>query len=548
MPKSYEALEFNVNVVGSSVFGRYPKVSAEKTYNMFESDGWLLNMAGYQKMLQPLENAEGRGVFFSIRGNFAIAVINANVYRINPGLGYSLIGTIETTSGPVFMDENLNNQICIVDGSSAYIYNWSQPPDVVKQTETHFTDGTFLPNYVCFHATYFLFGNGIRTGNGSRWFIYKPHPSDPFMLAFLFTEQLQIKPDFAIAVERIPAQASNVLVFGRSVCEIHSVINNSTELYRRNSSVSIDYGCISVDTIASNEEFMMWVGTNASSKPVLMLFSGQQAKRISTDGIDYVLGTIQHPEKSTAMFYRQDGRLFYQVTFFDEEDNLTLLYDVIADKFYHGSDHNLDFHPARDVIYFDGDNYFISLSNGAIYLWSSDITQIIEDIPDTSIPAAPLDPRLVFDMQCIRICQTIRAPKSTPFIVTDFIITVDMGNDQTPGIQECIIYLISETGIRLFSEIPSGYLQLVPENGGMEDCAETPYMGRIDLAMSKDGGETYSSYVPRYTNVLAYRKNILKWEQMGLCNEWTPKLRFWISGRKVAAGGIVSLIPATGIQ
>jgi hypothetical protein len=36
-----------LNLVGSSVFGRYPKISIEKTYNMFESQGWMVPYAGY---------------------------------------------------------------------------------------------------------------------------------------------------------------------------------------------------------------------------------------------------------------------------------------------------------------------------------------------------------------------------------------------------------------------------------------------------------------------------------------------------------------------
>ena len=555
MKKPYVALEQPVNVVGSSKFGRYPKVSAEKTYNMFESDGWLLNMAGYQKILQPLEFGEGRGSFVSTRGGFAMMVVNANVYRINPGLGITMVGQLESTTGAVFIDENLNNQICLVDGQDAYIYNWSQPADVVKQTGGFFDDPSFMANYVCFHATYFLFGNGVRTGSGSRWFIYEPHASDPFALTFAGDGALQIKPDFAIAIVRIPSQANNVLVFGRGVCEIHTKVVNQTTLYRRNSSVSIDYGCASVDTIATNEDYIMWVGSNPASKPVIMLFEGQQARRVSTDGIDYLLGTIKRPDKSMADFYRQDGHLFYQVTFYHtdsfdptQDDNVTIVYDVTADKFYHGSDQNLNFHPARSVIYFERDNYFLSLTNGALYIWTTELTQIIEDIPDNGEPRAPTDPRLIFDMQCIRICETVRAPKTTPFAVNTFVLNLDMGNDKTPGTQDCVIIMITEDDIRIFTEDASGYVQVVPEDGGIEDCEETPYRGRIDLAMSKDGGETFSNYVPRYTNVLGKRWNILKWEQMGMCNEWTPKLRFWISGRKVASGGIVTIVPSTGAQ
>ena len=39
--------QFPVNIVGSSIFGRYPKISIEKTYNMFMSDKFMVPYSGY---------------------------------------------------------------------------------------------------------------------------------------------------------------------------------------------------------------------------------------------------------------------------------------------------------------------------------------------------------------------------------------------------------------------------------------------------------------------------------------------------------------------
>ncbi len=42
------AEEIPVKIVGSSIFGRYPFISAERTYNMFISDEALVNFASYE--------------------------------------------------------------------------------------------------------------------------------------------------------------------------------------------------------------------------------------------------------------------------------------------------------------------------------------------------------------------------------------------------------------------------------------------------------------------------------------------------------------------
>jgi hypothetical protein len=109
--------------VGSSTFGRYPKISLEKTYNMFISDEWMVNYAGFQKVTQIFAKGEGRALFHSVRGQFLLVVVSSAIYVLGADLAPQFIGNIITTSGEVFVDENLNQQICIVDGEAAYIYN-----------------------------------------------------------------------------------------------------------------------------------------------------------------------------------------------------------------------------------------------------------------------------------------------------------------------------------------------------------------------------------------------------------------------------------------
>lgn len=538
-----------LTVAGSSVFGRYPKISGEKTYNMFLSDGWLVNFAGYRRVLEILEEGEGRGAFVSTRGGFILCVISSAVYTVSNTLGFVLIGNLDTSTGEVFIDENLNNQICIVDGLHAYIYNHSLAPNLVKQSDAHF-GVDLIPNYVCYHNTYFLFGNRDRTNNGAKWFAYLPNTATT--IQYKATLQLQTKPDYALAVKRIPGQANNVLVLGKTVSEIHTFV--PAELpYRLNSSVSIDYGCLSVDTIASSDEYIAWLGVNESNAPAIMVLSGQGAKRISTDGIDYLLGSLRNPQKSTATFFRQDGHVFYVLTFYGEEDpflvdsdrvdqerkNLTIMYDFTTEKFFNLSDQNLDYHPMRQVVFFEQENYFVSLRNGSLYRLSTDLTTINENLPGQ---ADDEDPRYIFDMQRIRICGTFRSPKSTPFQVVSFTFTIEQGNEDFLGRDDCLILMITEDGDRIYTEDVSGYVQVIPEDGNPDDCIRELHRGRIDLSFSKNGAMTYSNTVGIKMRPLGYRKNILRWQRMGYCNEWTPKIRFWSMGRIVATSGVLEYI------
>src|SRR6185437_1629246 len=158
-----------------------PIISDERTWNMFISDDWLLNFAGYEQAVDILgEDSEGRGLFHSTRGNFLLAVFGSNIYRIDQNLGWTFLFSIGTSSGEVFMDENLSSQICIVDGAAsgtgapqAYIYNYGLALPAVQRVNFGTPAQNFIVNYVTYHNTYFIFGNGNTDASGSQWFIYK---------------------------------------------------------------------------------------------------------------------------------------------------------------------------------------------------------------------------------------------------------------------------------------------------------------------------------------------------------------------------------------
>jgi len=130
-----------LNIVGSSIFGRYPKISIEKTYNMFQSDTFMVPYAGYQIGISSssFNNAEeGRGIFTSTKFGRIVTVMGANVYLVNieydqmlQKITYSQvakIGMLQTQTGVVYISENNKPQIGISDGTAFYIYDPTLSP------------------------------------------------------------------------------------------------------------------------------------------------------------------------------------------------------------------------------------------------------------------------------------------------------------------------------------------------------------------------------------------------------------------------------------
>lgn len=515
------ATEIPVRIVGSSIFGRHPIISDERTWNMFISDDWLLNFAGYNPGVEilPIGN-EGRGLFHSTRGNFLLAVISSNIYRIDPNLGYQFLYSMGTDTGEVFMDENLSSQIVIVDGSAtAYIYNYSTGVDAVQVANFTGTAQSFTPNYVTYQNTYFIFGNGNTDSSGSQWYIYKEDVgTTAWSIEYVQTLTLQTKPDFAKAAIRIPSHGNNLLVLGSTVGEIWTNVAG-LQIYQRQSSINIDYGVASVSTIAASDDMVAWLGINEKSSPAIMVMAGGRAERLSTDGIDNLLSGVVRPDKSTAMFYRQDGHVFYILTFYHEDDNFSIMYDFTTSKFYDLTDWDFTYHPARQMAYFNNEIFFASLKQGSVMRLSSDITSISTSTQND------------YEIPRIRKCNTFRLPGSERFIVNQFSFTIENGVE--PGVNyqfECDGHILGEvSGSIMYSEDD---LPLLVEGGSCEI-----YRPRIDVTCSKNGGETYGNAVPYYMHTTGNYKNQPRFNKLGEANQFTIQMRFWGFGSFVVADG-----------
>jgi hypothetical protein len=520
--------EVPVKIVGSSIFGRHPMISDERTWNMFISDEWLLNFAGYDQAVKIPSlglGVEGRGLFHSVRGNFLLAVLGSNLYRIDPNLGYTFLLSIGTTSGEVFMDENLSSQIVIVDGSAtAYIYNYTSTTDPIGTVVWDYSTGgtPFTPNYVTYQNTYFIFGNGDKTNAGSQWFVYRSGfvapGTDPRKLVWVQTLTLQTKPDFALAAIRIPSHGNNLLVLGSTVGEIWTSVAG-LQIYQRQSSINIDYGVASVSTIAASDDMIAWLGINEKSSPAIMVMMGGKAARLSTDGIDYLLSRVRRPGRSTGMFYRQDGHVFYILTFLDDLDNFSIMYDFTTEKFFDITDWDFTYHPARQMAYFNNEIYFVSLKQGSLMRISTDLTSISTDIQND------------YEIPRIRKCDTYRLPGSERFIVNQFSFTIENGVEPDVDFQyECDGYILGESsGLIMYSEDD---LPLLVEGGSCQI-----YRPRIDITCSKNGGETYGNAVSYYMHGTGKYKNQPRINQLGEANQFTIQMRFWGFGAVVIANG-----------
>lgn len=499
---STESLQQPLDIVGSSSFGRDPKILASRTFNMIQSDDWLVGYAGYKKILPVLPGGNGRGIFTSIKSNSLIVVVGNKAFvvkvystSINENVKTytsSFIGLLDTNDGDVFIDENNTNQIAICDQKNLYIYNYVDEtfvtavlPDGVIPGYVTYQDGRFIvPDSAS--ANWYL----SQVGNGLDWFWGAS--GEPVF------GSIQTKPDFAKAALRFPGRGNLLFVMGNTVTELDTDVGGALFPYQRSTSINFDYGCINAATIAASGEIVAWLGYNEKSGPVIMYSTGSDIQQISTDGINFKFQQLKNPTKSAAFFVKLSGHLIYQLTFYDPEDNYSLIYDFNTQKFYDVTDEQMNFHIARRVAFFDNDYFFVSFNDGNLYKMDADFTSYDYGFFEDGSPK-------IWEIPRIRVCNNFRMPNASRFFVNNITFTLEQGNDP---------YNIRE---------------------------QNTYQPRIGLSISKDGGYSFGSYVTRPVYKIGKRINRLNWWGMGAANDFVPQFRFWGKGPWNAFNGVMSI-------
>lgn len=538
-----------VNVAGSSTFGRYPKISIEKTYNMFVSENWLVPYAGYEIIVSSslLGNGKsGRGIFTSTKFNALILVIDDQVWltRITydqvtdkPLFEQIInIGTLQTSEGVVYITENNKPQILFSDNHLLYIYDPTLSGTIQVVPKLNFT-----PGYITFHDTYFI-------AAASQDMTYSPPANNTWRLslskqgyldgsgntAWPSISQnvglLETKPDNVQAVVRFPSKGNMIFVMGSIVTEAWFDTGAQLFPYQRNNQFNVDYGCVSPASVAYMDEIVVWLAQNEKSGPIILYSDGGMPKKITTDGIDFMFSELQNPQDSQGFLYRQDGHLFYHINFYS--DNLSLFYDFNNDKFYHASDQNLNYFIAAEIAFIHNQYYFVTKNNGNLFAFDTAFTtyQDVESNKST-IP-------LTFQIPRIRSCRNIRLPSQDYFIANDIGFTIESG--ETNYIQQ---YQTGSNG-NLFLLLNGGNFELLngQDFGLLESqeilTADTP---KVFLSVSYDGGAVFGSEWAYQLPAIGYRRNRLMWWQIGIVNDMVAKFRFEGIGRFVVTDGICNI-------
>ncbi len=511
----------DLDIVGGTNFGRYKKQSVEQTFNMIKAGDALVPYAGYKKVLtlSSAANATGRGIYKSSRANILLSVIGGAVIVTTSAIDADIVGTLETTSGRVYMAENNNNQILISDELNLYIYDYTSPGSFSISNYTAGFDVDFTPGAVDFQN-----GRFTAAAKGtSTWRLSDFNDGLEWPLDVGNVGSLSTKPDEVMMAKRFPGNGNLLFLFGKTVSEQWTDVGASDFPYQKSSNFNVDFGVANAATIASLDNFVVWLAVNEKSGPTIRYSNGGQAQKISNDGLDFQFSRLVDPTDSYGFLFQQDGHILYQITFLT--DNLSYVYDFTSEQFSTVTDENLGNHIARDVVFFNNKYYFVAFTDGNLYEFGTNFSTFDYGTRVDEIPR-------------IRITAPKRMKGQEPFVLNEISFGMEQGqrNIITDYSSDALTALITEDGGILVDEhgdviTTEAELNFEPTNYIVSNMV-------VDFSISIDGGYTFIGNRRMPLNATGYRQNIMKADGgWGRMNDLTVQIRFYGLSHFVAFNG-----------
>lgn len=504
------------NLLCSTKFGRYDKISREEVWNFIQSDSFMVPFSGFKNVLSLNANGKGRDIYSSSRGNIMLEVVGNQVLVTSPGITKSFVGNILTSAGDIFISENNNAQIVITDTVNMYVYNYFTG---AFTTIFRIVLG-FSPGYITFQDSRFI----VAELGTNQWRL-----SDLNAVTFPNDAQhvgeLQTKPDTVIGALRFPGAGNLLFIFGKTVTEPWNDVGAAIFPYKKLDSYNVDYGCLSANTIAGNESIIVWLAANEQSGPAIMYSTGTDVKKISTDGIDFKLSQLTAPQDSFGFLFRQDGHQLYMITF--KTDNLSYIYDFNTGLFFTVCDENMNYHPAKRIVFFNNKYYFVSFNDGNLYQISTQFTDF--QYSATNVKEIPQ----------IIITEPTRLPSSRWYICRSLTFLIE--NGQPNNIVTTSFYNQPFIGNQITTQ--DGFI--ITTQSGVEICMQQNFnvtitqqaSEAVDLSVSRDGGVTFGSSWRQNMNPTGIRKSKFQYQRLGQVNDMTLQLRFTGFGRFMLSSG-----------
>lgn len=315
--------------------------------------------------------AEVRGMRALSGLQYAIVIVGNRVYRVATDLTYTQVGTLNTSSGPVSITDN----IMTAEGLTAYIVDGANRYYYVVNTNSFnllpISDGDWQGATVCDTVDNYVAYNEPNTQN---WAV--TDLGSPLSTTLLYGAK-DGSPDTLVA---LIADHRQVFLLGEVTSEVWINVGSQisgliTFPFQRVSGTSSQNGCGAPYSVARFAESFMFLSRDTLGTATIGIMKGYEYQRLSTHAVENSLVGYDVSD-ARAFSFQIEGHEFYVITF--PQIDLTWVYDLTTAQwfkwlYWNASTATYERHRAQCGMAFANKNLVGDYENGKLYSVDLDV-------------------------------------------------------------------------------------------------------------------------------------------------------------------------------
>lgn len=347
--------------VGPAYSVRSSNLDAQRTVNLYP----VMDETGEGKSVKALYGCPGTRLLVTLPGSGgiraayrpasgdAIVVQGASVYRVNAAWSYTLVGSLNTSTGVVSIKDNGTTAV-LVDGNNGYTLN------LASNAFAQISDPAFYgADYVDFLDSYLIFNKP----NTFQFYI-----SGQYDVTFDALDFASVEGSAEPIVRHI-VDHREIWFFKRTSTSIY-VDSGGADFPFSRTQTSIEVGCAAPASVCKLDNSLVWLGQDSTGSTMVWRANGYTPTRISTEAIDHAIQGYSAVEDAFAYTYQQEGHAFYVLTF--PTANATWVFDAFTGQWHERAwrdpaDGSLNRHRSNCHMYFDGEHVVGDFENGNLY-------------------------------------------------------------------------------------------------------------------------------------------------------------------------------------
>lgn len=277
-------------------------------------------------------------------GGLGYVVSGSNVYTVNSEGGVTDLGSIGTVSNAVIMDDNSVNVIINKQEGDSWLATSSS---LVQITDAQYEDSssvTVLNFYAIFpkiDSYQYYISDLLDAASYSGRFASAEQSSDNIVRAYATSGELWLFKEYTTEIH-VPREGGGFPF---------RVLDNST----------IQRGCAAKRSVAQEDNTLFWLGEDL----IVYRADGYRPKRISTHGIEKIIGDMTTVSDCESFVYTQEGHKFLIMTF--PTELVTLCYDIATGLWSQRQSFQKERWRASQHMFIFGKNLVGDFENGNIY-------------------------------------------------------------------------------------------------------------------------------------------------------------------------------------